>query len=67
MIDAVFLAADDAGFDFQNDLVSRTEFQQRAREFEILFQRHRGRVEHVRLEQVRQPGFAAACHGDDRR
>ena len=51
MGDAVFLAADDADLDLEDDLGGRGLLEQLAGDVEVLVDRHRRPVPHVRLEQ----------------
>ena len=49
--DTVFFATDDADLDLEHDLGGRGLLEELARDREVLLQRHRGAVPHVRLEQ----------------
>lgn len=57
---AVFLAADDAGLDFEDDFVAGALGEEFFGEFHILGQGEFGGVEHVGVEEVVEAGGAAA-------
>lgn len=65
VIDAVFFTADDTSFDFEDDFLFVADGEEFAAEGHVFVEREFGAIEHVRIEEVSEAGFASGSGSGD--
>ena len=65
VIDTVFFTADDTGFDFEDDFLFVADGEEFAAEGHVFVEREFGAIEHVRVEEISESGFASGGGSGD--